>query len=688
MLGTMSSRHDTDQHAARISRTSRTACALDCPDRCAILVEHTPESSARLRLSGDPTHPSTKGILCRKIRRYPERLDNPERIRHPWMRTEGRSGPFRPATWDEAMSAAAGAIARARLADPASIIAIRSAGAMGAGKEFVEYLFGLLGARPVVGSLCDVAGIEAVKADAGSLAMNDPSEIDRADAIVLWGKNPRASSVHTAAQVVEARRRGARILAVTPDAAGLVGLADHIISIRPGRDRFLALAVSKLLLSETEPSWERASGRDDLEALISRFTLGDLLAACDVSEADARLLAAQYAATRRVATIVGWGLQRYVAGGETVRAIHAVAFLAGTLGVEGGGFYFNISSSGGFTQIGPLLREADALQERTPLLRETGATRERTPPLRLPLLGGELPSADPPVRVAWLTATNIVNQGPDSGALKAAFEGIETVVAVEAFWTETARTATIVLPPALWLEEEDIVGSAWRRELAAVRRVVDPQPGCRTDFDILQDLAVRLGVSTPYASLDDWLRARLPGGSAQLEELRARGHQDPGGDTVAWRHGFDHPDGRFRLLSTVTPPLEEDHDLEARAGGGPSSSGGGEYPLHLLTLIRGGAMHSQMTADEQVEPLAIRLHPSTAAACCVKEGTAVRVVSRVGTLTGLLRLDPGLNERAVACPRGGWVEHGLGVNVATEAAVTDMGDGAAYYSTTVRVESA
>jgi hypothetical protein len=52
----------------------------------------------------------------------------------------------------------------------------------------------------------------------------------------------------------------------------------------------------------------------------------------------------------------------------------------------------------------------------------------------------------------------------------------------------------------------------------------------------------------------------------------------------------------------------------------------------------------------------------------------------------MLKLDSGLHVDAVACPRGGWIEHGLGVNAATQAAVTDLGDGAAYYSTMVRVE--
>jgi anaerobic selenocysteine-containing dehydrogenase len=636
----------------------RTTCAFDCPDRCSVLCERG--ESVPIMLSGDPRHPLTRGLLCRKIRRHPARLAARERIRHPWIRTDGRHGGFRPASWDEALEAASAALAQARDEDPASILSLRSAGSMGAGKSFADYIFACLGARRVDGSLCDAAGGAAIEAGAGALEMNDPAEIDKADVIVLWGKNPRASSVHTAAQVVAARRRGAFVVAVTPDAAGLRGLADRVVSLRPGTDRFLALAAIHLLprLRSDGTPWEQVENRAAFEELLAQHPLPGLLAACDVTEAEARMLAKAYAPSPRVATIVGWGIQRYLHGGESVQALHALALLAGTIGQEGGGVYYSVPSSRHLRSAAEILAEAGA------------AGPDAAPPLDVGLLGRQIPAADPPVKVAWLTATNIVNQGPDSTALRTAFAGIETVIAVEAFWTETARTATIVLPPALWLEEEDVVGSYWRDELAAVRRVVQPPEGCRSDFEILRDLASRLGIEHPYEHVDDWLRARLPAGGPTLEELREEGWRDMGRSRVAFRHGFAHPGGRFRLLETLSP----------------GEPGDEMYPLHLLTLIRGEATHSQMLPKEQTGPLSIRLNPDTAARLALAEGARARVVSRVGALEGVIRLDPGLHPAAVACPRGGWLEFGLGVNLATEAALTDLGGGTAFYSTRARVE--
>lgn len=640
----------------------RTTCSLDCPDRCSVLVHSTSDfdDPSALRLSGDPDHPFTRGLLCRKIHRYPARLASDERIRSPMLREGGRGGRFRPATWDEAMDVATAAVTEARCWDPASVLMIRSAGAMGAGKEFAEYVFGLLGARGVSGSLCDVAGTAAIRLDAGGLDMNDPGQIDESDAVVLWGKNPRASSVHTAAQVIEARRRGRRVIAVTPDALGMHGLADHVVRVRPGEDRFLALAVARILLEYGAGDLRRSSNEEVFRALLASYDTEELLAICDVPEADARHLAEVYASSPRVATIVGWGTQRYLNGGETVRALHALALLAGTLGVEGGGFFYNRSSLERFRPVSALLIEKDLGRELPP------------PPLAISVLADSMRAASPPVRVAWLFATNLLNQGPDSTALRRAFDEVETVVAVEAFWTETARAATIVLPPALWLEGEDVIGSMWRNELAAVRKIVDPPAGCRSDFDILLDLAVRLRLPVPYGDLDDWLRARLPAEGPSLETLRERGYQDVDHPPVAWQDGFGHEDGRFHLLDTVTPQSPPDPD----------------YPFALLTLIRGKATHSQMSAAEQTKPLTVRMHPDAMSALGLHDGAHVRVVSRVGHIEGRLSPDPGLHPEAVACPRGGWIEFGLGVNQATAAQTTDMGGGTAFYSTRVRVEQA
>ncbi len=624
-----------------------TTCSLDCPDRCSILARVEGET---ISLRGNPDDPRTLGFTCAKIRRHPTRLASPHRIREPWVRD---GSGFRSAAWEEALELACEALERARGADPASILHVRGYGSMGVSKKFTEHVFARLGARSTAGSLCDAAGIAAIERDAGGLAMNDPRQLDGAEAVVLWGKHPKASSVHTAAQVARARKRGAEVLAVNPDAGVVTGLADHAVRVRPGTDRFLALACAKLLseVSDRAPPWHRAGNGAAFQAFLSGLALGDLLAACGVGEEEVRRLAGVYGRSSRTATVVGWGVQRHPFGCENLRAVHALAFLAGTLGVPGGGLYYNLSSSRHFRKPAP---------------------PPSAPPeaLGLPTVAEELARARPPIRVAWFTCSNLLNQAPDAKAVAEAFAAVETRVVVDAFWTETARRATVVLPSTLWLEEEDLAGSCWHPRVGAVRRVADPPRGCRTDFEIAAEVARRLGLDVPWRTVDDWLAACLPEGAGSLDAVRRAGGWEAPEPEVAWAEGFGHPDGLFQLLTAVSPEPPPDPI----------------HPLRLLTVIRPEALNSQLLPEDQRGSLPVRLHPQTALRLGLESGSPVRVSSSHGDLEGEVHLDPGLHPEAVACPRGGWLSLGHGVNEVTEAAATDAGGGTAFYGTRVRVE--
>jgi anaerobic selenocysteine-containing dehydrogenase len=46
----------------------RSVCPYDCPDSCGLLVEVA--DGKAVRVSGDPGHPFTRGILCPKMNHY------------------------------------------------------------------------------------------------------------------------------------------------------------------------------------------------------------------------------------------------------------------------------------------------------------------------------------------------------------------------------------------------------------------------------------------------------------------------------------------------------------------------------------------------------------------------------------------------------------------------------------------
>src|SRR6266542_996107 len=77
-------------------------CPLDCPDACSLEVRV--EDGRAVEVGGSRANPVTAGFICAKVRRFPEHVHGPRRIRYPGIR-EGRKGDgrFRRVSWDEAL---------------------------------------------------------------------------------------------------------------------------------------------------------------------------------------------------------------------------------------------------------------------------------------------------------------------------------------------------------------------------------------------------------------------------------------------------------------------------------------------------------------------------------------------------------------------------------------------------------
>ena len=422
------------------------------------------------------------------------------------------------------------------------------------------------------GSLCDSAGIAACEADFGRLDHNDIGDVANARWIVNWGKDFSRSSAHVAALVKEARARGAKVLSISPGGDGNACFSDAFVRIRPGTDRFLAAAVIRLLMERgavSERAALRTEHREAFESLILGRSLDELGAACGATARDIERIYSFYARPEPVATLVGYGLQRYSYGGENVRFINALALLAGHIGRSGGGSYFNISSFRNFN-----LNWA----------RDPGEEQRRT--FHFPTIGRDiLGAANPPVRMIWVNGCNVVNQAPDSRAIARAFAGAEFKVVVDAFMTDTAELADLVLPCALMLEREEVVGSFVHNFVNYAGQVVAPPHGARPDHWILTEVGRRLSPPVVLPAAEDCLRMSLrsPFLDVSLEDLRRAGFVRARRDDIAFSDStFAHPEGKYRLPQAL-------HEEPAAPPG---------FPLRLLTVVRREAIHSQILPED------------------------------------------------------------------------------------------
>jgi anaerobic selenocysteine-containing dehydrogenase len=189
-----------------MERTIYTSCTLDCPDGCGIIA-HVKDGRV-VKLEGHPDHEFTQGYLCGKTYRFPERVYSPERQLHPLKRSNGRpDGGWDRITWDEALDLVAEKI-RGYLADPGplSIMHYQRTGSWGATKLLSRRFWNLLGGVTTTsGSLCSGAARAGQALDFGVRGGHDPSDMVNSRLVLLWGRNPMATNLHTVPILKEVR---------------------------------------------------------------------------------------------------------------------------------------------------------------------------------------------------------------------------------------------------------------------------------------------------------------------------------------------------------------------------------------------------------------------------------------------------------------------------------------------------
>src|SRR6185295_4299877 len=128
---------------------------------------------------------------------------------------------------------------------------------------------------------------------------------------------------------------------------------------------------------------------------------------------------------------------------------------------------------------------------------DTSLGDKRPPPRTVlePLLGQEILAAcEPPVRAVWVTAGNPVVMLPDADTVARALGSRELLIVVDPFMTDTARLAHLVLPSRTLLEDDDLIGAYGHHYIGASRPVVAAPAGVRSDLEIIQGLAARVGL--------------------------------------------------------------------------------------------------------------------------------------------------------------------------------------------------
>jgi anaerobic selenocysteine-containing dehydrogenase len=692
----------TSLTAAKTSQVVRGACPHDCPDACAMLV--TVESGRAVKVTGDPDHPFTRGFLCTKVNRYVERTYHRDRLTHPLRRVGPKgSGQFKRISWDEAIDEIATRLngIRASSDGPQAILPYSYAGTMGMiqGSSMDRRFFHTIGASLLDRTICSTAGAMGMRMTVGANIGADPEGIPESDLVLLWGTNTLTANPHMWPFVLEARERGATIIAIDPIRTRTAAQCDEWISIRPGTDAALALGMMHVMfeqgLEDSDFIAQHTLGIDELRARAREYTPARVSQITGIPEGTIASLGERYGRSKAAFIRVNYGLQRHAGGGMAVRTIACLPALTGHWRRAGGGV--QLSSSANFQFDKRALERPDL----SPPARTINMIR----------LGEALTMPDagiggPPVRALIVYNSNPAAVAPDRNAVLRgmAREDLFTVV-LEHFQTDTADYADIVLPATTQLEHWDLMLSYGHHYVTLNRPSIEPVGEALPNSEIFRRLAARMELGAPEMRDDDltMIRQALTTSAEKLKGVTLEALLEKG-----WMRlnvptpylpfangGFVTPSGKCELVSprmaemgldpvpAFTPPYEFPDTAPALAA---------RYPLTLISSPAHQFLNSTFVNVDSLrraarEPECL-LHPTDAERRGIGVGARVVIHNDRGAFTAVARVEETIRPGVVWAPSIWWgkfAADGANANQTTSQRETDMGHGPVFYDNLVEV---
>ncbi|HEX2414961.1 MAG TPA: molybdopterin oxidoreductase family protein [Thermoleophilaceae bacterium] len=627
------------------TRLVHAACPHDCPDTCAMHV--TVEDGRATKVAGDPDHPITVGFLCGKVSNYLDRVYSDERILHPLIRAGAKGeARFRRASWDEALDRVAAGLRAARVEHGGeSILPYSYAGTQGLiqGDTMSARVMNALGATDLERTICASAGIAGTTMAHGFSPEVDPEEWPRARYVIVWGWNPMSTAPHLWRKLLDARKAGAKIVAVDPFRSRTARVADEHLRPLPGTDAALGMGMMRAIVDAglQDEDWCRrhAEGYDELLAKLADFPVERAEEITGVEAGTIALVGREFASTRPALLRLGVGAQRHLGAPAAYATLASLPALTGAWRDRGGGCSYIPKATAAAVSEAPL--------QRVDL--RPGPVRR----INMSQLGRALTDRglDPPVKAMVCWNSNPAAVAPDQDQVLAGLgrEDLFTVV-LEQFLTDTAAHADVVLPATTQLEHLDVIFSWGHHYLTWSEPAIDPLGEAKPNTETFRLIAERLGLTEAcFADTDEELVAQLLSGFEE-DGLRERGWQkiDLGQGPVPHAEGgFGTQSGKVALRAGYEPPAEvTDTDLAER------------FPLALLTpkthlFLNSTFANQRRQHAAQPEPEVV-VHPADAAARGIVDGGEVRVWNERGSFSCAARVSEDARPGVLVAPMGWW----------------------------------
>lgn len=477
----------------------------------------------------------------------------------------------------------------------------------------------------------------------GSGAMtNSIGDIAQADVLFIIGSNTTETHPVIGYRIRKAKREGASLIVADPRRIDLADRADAFLQLRPGTNEALINGIIHVIINEGLHDQnfinERTEGFKEMAASVQKYTSEYVAEITNVPAEEICKAARLYAGAENAAILYTMGVTQHTSGTNTVLTIANLAMLTGNIGKPSSGVnpLRGQNNVQGACDMGALPTVYTAYQavgneeNRAKFARAWGAELSSTPGLTVTeIMDGALTGK---VKALYIMGENPMLTDANLHHVAEALDKVDFLVVQDIFLTETAAKAHVVLPAAAFAEKSGTFSNTERR-VQLLNQAVTPPGEAKADWQILQELAHKLGFNWQYGGTEDIfkeitsLTPSYAGISYQRLEWEG-GLQWPcptpehPGTPILHAANFTRGKGLFSAVE-YTPPAELTD---------------GDYPLVLTTgrnlyHYHSGSMTHRSKALEAHRPEELaQINFEDAARMGICDGDLVKLSSRRGEL--------------------------------------------------------
>jgi formate dehydrogenase major subunit len=536
-------------------------------------------------LKVEPAEGAANGIsTCIKGKFGWDFVNSPDRLTKPLIREDGR---FREASWDEALSLVARRFAEIKAqTGPDSLAFVSSSKCTNEESYLMQKL-----ARAVIGTnnmdncsrYCQAPATIGLfrtvgyGGDSGSI-----SDIEKADLVLIVGSNTAESHPVLATRVKRAHKlRGQKLIVSDLRRHEMAERADLFIHPRPGTDLFWLCAITKYIfdqgLAKMDFVKQWVNGVDEFRQSLEPFTMEKASERCGLPMETLHTLAHMIAEAESVCALWAMGVTQHSMGSDTSTAISNLLLATGNYMRPGTGAYplrghnnvQGASDHGAMPNYFPGYQKVDDPEIRAKFEKTWGVTLPPKPGLDNHQMIDAIQEGKLKSMYVFGEEMSLVDS--NANYVQDALAKLDFFVVQDIFFSETCRFADVVLPASPSLEKEGTFTSTERR-MQRLYPVFEPLGESRPDWEILQDVANRMGAGWKYANPGEIYEeiAALTPLTAGVTYERLEGYktlqwpvaEDGSDQPLLYTKRFSTPDGKAKFFPVAWSEPTDQQDAE------------------------------------------------------------------------------------------------------------------------------